>query len=216
MTKVKSISKFFSNEKATFIKENKTSVELFDKELLSGLEQSAELTRLISQGENINDICKSIWADLCGDEKYQITVFDTATIRGISEDVFKNCFEAVTANKCRALMTISEIKSKKEYKDFKDQLTGLKSGAYKSALWQGIVRHVTALSNKAGNNVPTGSKYQWALFAKSFTSKVATEKLSEVQIQAIILEMEEMKKALLKGEVMEYKNITKEDKSLTF
>lgn len=206
-------SKFFNATTAKTLKSKAEDFSKYENLMLDSLAKSSELALELKSGKSISDIAKSVWIDLFNDKPYQITVFDTDTIKSISKELFSEYFEAVTANKCRCLSTIPSLKKSEKYSSLKEALTGLKSGAYKDPVFQCIVRSVTTLANKQGGNKPTSSILEVLGQALATASKIgARENVKDNQdiLELIRSELKAFEKALSCGE--EFINSHKKEK----
>lgn len=165
-------SKYFAVSVAKTLKAKSSDFAKYEDLMLDSLAKSSELLSELKNGKSISDISKDVWADLFGDKPYQVTVFDTDTIKSISTELFAEYFEAVTSSKCRCLSTVPKIKGSEKYRPLKDALTGLKSGAYKDPVFQCITRCITSISNREGGNKPKSSLLEVLGQALSTASKI--------------------------------------------
>lgn len=206
-------SKFFNTTTAKTLKSKADDFAKYENLMLDSLTKSSELAMELKAGKTISDIARAVWIDLFADKPYQITVFDTDTIKGISKELFTEYFEAVTANKCRCLTTIPNIKKSEKYDSLKEALTGLKSGAYKDPVFQCITRCITTIANKQGGNKPTSSILEVLGQALATASKIgARENIKDNQdiLELIRSELKAFEKALVSGE--EFTNPHKKEK----
>lgn len=194
--------KFFTVSVAKTLKAKSDDFAKYENLMLDSLEKSSELISELKNGKSIPDLAKSVWTDLFGDKPYQITVFDTDMIKSISKEMFSEYFESVTANKCRCLSTIPNLKKHEKYSPLKDALTGLKSGAYKDPVFQCITRCITSISNREGGNKPKSSLLEVLGQALSTASKIGVRdglKDNKDVLEMIRSELKAFEQAIISG-----------------